>query len=100
MINSVTQAEHDRLINALSYAIGQLRSVHMDHRIHMEYKGIAQLLRRGELHRGFEDGRDWLRDLEERAQEDLPEWQARRGARAREAVRLGGRARENRKMTG
>jgi hypothetical protein len=85
------QTEHDRLVNALSYACGQLAALNADHRVHVEFPGLAALLRRNELHRGFEDGRAWLRDLEARTSQSqkLPEHRAKRGAVARTAAAFG-----------
>lgn len=61
-----------RLPMFAAWCIGQLEALHADHRAHLEYPGVRQMLPQSEIRRARREGEAWLADLRTRHSQDLP----------------------------
>jgi hypothetical protein len=89
MTDSVA-AQVEQLTRFGAYAFGQLRALHADHRVCLEFPGVAHMLPQSEVWRGHRDGERWLADLHQRYAQELPaEYRSGRGSAAITARLLG-----------
>jgi hypothetical protein len=57
--------EHRELAAYAAYALGQLRALSADHRINLEFPGMAQCLPKEQIARGLRHAERWLADYEQ-----------------------------------